>query len=393
MNEMKKEPKNYYRTYAEIDLDAIRRNILEAKRCLEDKAGLIAVVKTNAYGHGDVAVANAVQDLVSGYAVAMMSEAEGLRKAGITKPILILGYVSPLEYEELIDNNIIMSVYSLNQAKELSEFALKKGKKALCHIKVDTGMNRIGFDAKDEESIEKSVDAIEAICGLEGIDVDGIFMHFATADEADKARANKQYDNFSKVLKMLEDREIKLKHKHCSNSAAIMDLPHFTLDWVRQGITLYGLFPSDEVNKKAQCIMPAMKLVSHVGHVKVVKPGWQISYGGTFTADKEMKVATVCAGYGDGYPRSLSNKGEVLIHGRRAKILGRVCMDQFMIDVTDICDVIPGDEVVLMGNQGEECIPAEELGAISGRFNYELVCDINPRVTRVYKLGGETFVI
>lgn len=386
-------PREYYRTYARIDLDAIRRNVCEAKRQIPEETGVIAVVKTNAYGHGSIAVSKAVYDLVAGYAVATVDEAMELRNAGIDKFILILGYVSPLEYETVIENDITIAIYNVDQAKEYDGVSERLGKKGKCHIKVDTGMNRIGFDAKDDETIKLSADAICEVSKLSNIDTDGIFMHFATADECDKTRARKQYDNFTSLISILSDKGVTFKHKHCSNSAAIMDMPDVTMDYVRQGITLYGLFPSDEVNKRAQMVFPAMSLVSHIGHIKEVKPGWQISYGGTFEADKDMKVATVCAGYGDGYPRMLSGKGQVLINGKRVPILGRVCMDQFMVDITGMDDIKVGDEVVLMGQGGEDAITAEEIGAVSGRFNYELVCDINRRATRVYVLDGKEFVL
>ncbi len=377
--------RKYYRAYAEIDLEAIRRNAISAKDCAGTKTELIAVVKTDAYGHGAVPVAKAVYDYVAGYAVATIDEALELREAGIDKTIISLGYISPYDYELLITNDIIAPIYDYEQAKQLSDMAVKLNKDALCHIKVDTGMNRIGIDAKSEVGIKAGCDVISQIVKLPMLNVDGIFTHFATSDEADKTLAVKQYELFIKLIDKLNDMGISFKHKHCSNSAAIIDLPQFNMDWVRQGIALYGLYPSDEVNKRRTMLFPALSLKSHIVHIKDVEPDWGISYGQTFVAKEKMRVATVSIGYGDGYPRMLSNKGYVLIRGKKAPILGRVCMDQFMVDVTHIEDAAMEDIVTLVGRDGTECITIEELSQLCGRFNYEFICDINKRVTRIYK--------
>lgn len=379
------ETKRYYRAYAKIDMDALEKNIETAYRSLPVNTGIMAVVKTDAYGHGAKNIASFLEknEMIVGYAVATVDEAMELRDAGINKTILILGYVSPSEYVQIINNNIMMAVYSVEQAEMLSEYAKKNNKTAVCHLKVDTGMNRIGFDAKNEEQIEATSMRIQEITKLPNLEIDGIFMHFASADESDKTKAFRQFDNFRLLLSKLECVGITFKHRHCSNSAAVMDMPEVTFDWVRQGITMYGLLPSDEMKNKVK-LFPVMSLKSHVIHIKTIHEGDAVSYGGTYVAKEDRRVATVCIGYGDGYPRQLSNRGYVLIHGKKAPIIGRVCMDQMMVDITDIDNVKIEDTVTLMGRDGKLEITAEELGELSGRFNYELVCDINQRVPRIY---------
>lgn len=374
----------YHRAYAEIDIEALRKNILTSRNMLPENTGIIAVIKTDAYGHGAVPVAMAVKDMVAGYAVATLDEAIELREAGIEAHILILGYISPMEYKAAIKNDIILSMYDYEEAVKLSEMAGHMGRMGKCHIKVDTGMNRIGLSAKSMEDMKNTADIIEKIKALPGIICDGIFMHFATSDAADKTKARKQYDNFRLLLDILKERNITFAYRHCSNSAAIIDMPECTFEWVRQGITMYGLEPSDTMQKKIK-LYPVMSLKSHVVHIKTIHAGDEVSYGGIYRADSDRRIATVSIGYGDGYPRSLSNKGYVLIRGKKAPIVGRICMDQFMVDVTYIADVKVEDVVTLIGEDHGSVISAEELGALSGRFNYELVCDINKRVKRLYK--------
>ena len=373
----------YNRAYAQVDLSAIRRNIDTSKKALPEGTGIIAVIKTNAYGHGAVRVAKAVEDVTAGFAVATIEEAVELRQAGIKSHIIVLGYTSPKEYEEAVACDVILSMYSYEQACELSRLAGSIGKQGRCHIKVDTGMNRIGLPAKHEKDIIPTADEIERIKSLPNIICDGIFMHFATADEADKSKARKQYDNFRMLLDELTRRNISFTYRHCSNSAAIIDMPECTFEWVRQGITLYGLKPSDEMEHDVK-LYPAMELKSHVVHIKTIEKGDEVSYGGIYTAESERRIATVSIGYGDGYPRQLSNKGYVLIRGQRAPIVGRVCMDQFMVDITDIDGVMLEDTVTLFGRDGENEITVDELSDLCGRFNYEFVCDINKRVKRIY---------
>lgn len=379
---------NYYRAYAEVDLEAVRKNVRTAKAALPEKTGVIAVVKTDAYGHGACRVAHAIEDLAAGYAVATVEEAAQLRQSGITKPVLILGYVSSKEYDSLIRHRIIATVYSYEQAKALSDAAVKAGVEALCHIKADTGMNRIGFPAKNRQDIQDTAGIIKRIKSLPMLQCDGIFTHFATADEADKTTAKKQYDNFCLLLEELKKQEVYFTYRHCSNSAAIMDMPQTAFEWVRQGITLYGLKPSNEVRQDI-LLYPAMALKSHIVHIKTIFPGDAVSYGGDYVARQKRRIATVSIGYGDGYPRQLSQKGDVsgacvLVCGKRAPIVGRICMDQFMIDVTDIPEVQLEEVVTLFGRDKDEVITVEELGDLCGRFNYEFVCDINKRVKRIY---------
>ena len=274
-------------------------------------------------------------------------------------------------------------MFDYKQACALSELAGAMGKCGRCHIKIDTGMNRIGLPAKHPDDIIPTVDEIERIKTLPNLICDGIFMHFATADEADKTKAKKQYDNFCLVLDELKKRNIDFTYRHCSNSAAIIDMPECTFEWVRQGITLYGLRPSDELVHNIE-LYPAMELKSHVVYIKTIQQGDEVSYGGVYVADSPRRIATVSIGYGDGYPRQLSDKGYVLIRGIKAPIVGRVCMDQLMVDITDIPDVELEDVVTLFGHDGNAVITVDELADLCGRFNYEFVCDINKRVKRIY---------
>lgn len=378
--------KQYNRVYAKIDLDAIAYNMEQMKIRIGDGAQLIAVIKTDGYGHGAVPIAELFEPVsyVWGYATASLDEAVQLRKAGIKKPILVLGCVFPDQYEEMIDHQVRCAVYTEEMARAISETAERLGKNALLHIKIDTGMGRIGFPVT-----ENSADIIAEISKLPNIEMEGMFTHFAKADEWDKTYTLEQHKKFVWMKEALEAREISIPYVDCDNSAGIIDFPDLKHDLARAGISLYGMYPSDEVNKEAISLKPALELISHVAYVKDVEPGTSISYGGTFVAEKPMRVATIPVGYGDGYPRSLSNQGDVLIHGKRARILGRVCMDQFMVDVTDIPDVKFMDEVVLVGRSGEEFIPVEELSALSGRFNYEFVCCLGKRIPRVYFKDGK----
>ncbi len=376
--------KIYTRAYAKINLDNIVKNVDSLMNNTAEGTKALAVIKTDAYGHGDIAVAKAIYDKVAYYAVATLMEAVNLRKNGIDKPILILGYVSPMEYELLVENDIDAVVFDEETADELSKAAKKLNKTAYCHIKADTGMRRIGL-----EPDQSGIDIVKKIVSKENVCARGIFTHFAASDELDKTSANKQFDKFNKFVDALKKEGIEFEYVHCSNSAAIIDMPEANKDMVRLGIALYGMYPSDEVDKNRVKLYPALELKSFVTMVKTVPAGEKISYGGTFTTNKSTKIATVSIGYGDGYPRNLSNKGYVLIHGQKAPIRGRVCMDQFMIDVTDIDDVKRGDEVTLIGKDGDNCITVEEMAGLAGTFNYEFVCDINKRVPRIYYMNGE----
>lgn len=377
----------YQRVRAEIDLDALMENLEKMKENLQPGVGIMAVVKTDGYGHGAIPISLAIQDIpwISGYAVATVEEALSLRAGGIRKPVLILGYTFPDCYEKLVREEIRPAVFRPDSLPELSAAAALAGKNVKIHIKVDTGMSRIGI-RPDESGLEFVKQAMET----PGIEIEGIFTHFARADETDKTHALEQLKRFRDFNAELESRlKLRIPIRHCSNSAGIVELPEANMDMVRAGITLYGLWPSDEVSKDVVPLKPLLSLKSTVVYIKELEAGRQISYGGTFTVPEAMRVATVPVGYGDGYPRGLSGKGWVLIRGKKAPILGRVCMDQLMVDVTDIPDAAPGDTVTLIGRDGEEAITMEELGNLSGRFNYELACCLNKRVPRLYFRGGE----
>ena len=378
--------KEYNRVYAKIDLDAAAYNMEQMKKRIGGGARLIAVVKTDAYGHGAVPLAEVFEklDYVWGYAVASLDEGMILRKHGIKKPILVLGCVFPDQYDDMVRNDIRAAVYMEEMALGMAEAARKAGKKAYIHIKTDTGMGRIGFPVSEE-----SADIIERISKLEDIKIEGMFTHFAKADETDKTYTYDQHRKFMWMKEQMEKRGVEIPYYDCDNSAGIIDFPDMKHDLARAGISTYGMYPSEEVNQNAVDLKPVLSLVSHVIFVKTVKPGTSISYGGTFVAPEKMRVATIPVGYGDGYPRSLSNKGTVLIHGKRARILGRVCMDQFMVDVTDIPDVKFMDRAVLIGEDQGDRITVEELAGLSGRFNYEFVCCLGKRIPRVYTSGGK----
>ena len=369
---MAEEP--YTRIYARIDLDAIVKNMEAMRENLPVKTKMIGVVKTDGYGHGAVPVAKTIAPFVWGYAVATLEEGQNLRRHGIDKPILVLGSTHPRHFAELIEGDIRPAIFEEDKAELLSKLAVSMGKTAKMHIALDTGMGRIGFHP-DENSLKE----IERIAKLPGIEIEGMFTHFARADEADKAFTHLQYERYQKFHEGLEVAGVHIPMCHCANSAAIMELPRMGLDAARAGITVYGLYPSDEVERNMK-IYPAMEIRSFITYVKEVEPGTPISYGGTFVTDRPMRIATIGAGYGDGYPRNLSGKGEVLIHGKRAKILGRICMDQLMLDVTGIEDVRVGDEAVFIGRQGDCVIYAEELAENAGTITNELFSRLGARV-------------
>ncbi len=381
--------KSYSRTCVTVDLDAIRGNMERMKANIAAKSQMIGVIKTDGYGHGAIPIAKELSTLpfLYGFATATAEEAVELREAGIDKAILILGYTFPENYEELATLDIRPAVFRLDMAEQLNEVGRKLGKRVKVHIKTDTGMGRIGI-MPDESGIA----FVQKLLVMEYLEVEGIFTHFARADEVDKAAANRQLSRFQKFVEQMEaETGYRIPLKHCSNSAGILEMKEANMDVVRAGITLYGLWPSEEVRKDIVRLEPALSWNSHIVYRKTIHAGDAISYGGTFVAKDTMEVATVPVGYGDGYPRSLSNKGYVLIAGKKAPILGRVCMDQMMIDVTNLAEAVEGAEVILLGKSGEEEITAECLGELSGRFNYELVCDIGKRVPRRYKKGDDFF--
>lgn len=378
--------KKYSRVMARIDLDAIAYNMEQMHRNIDAKTKMIGVVKTDGYGHGAIPVARMLEayEYVWGFATATLDEAVLLRKSGIRKPILVLGCIFPDQFEEMLEHEIRMTVYQEEQMQELSDLAVQLDRQAYFHVKLETGMSRLGFAPTDD-----SVEAIRRIIDLPHMKAEGIFTHFAKADEADKTYTRQQLTIFHEMTSKLKERGVTFPYEHCSNSAGIIDVREANCDLVRAGIAIYGLYPSQEVSKKAVELKPALSLISHVEYVKTISAGTSVSYGGTFVAEKEMQIATIPVGYGDGYPRSLSNKAYVLIHGKKAPIIGRVCMDQFMVDVTGIDEVKFGDQAVLIGTDGEETITVDQLSELADRFNYEFVCDLGKRIPRVYCREGK----
>lgn len=386
MREIQDIPEYCSRAYIEVDLDAIVDNVRNMKEKLSAGTQIVGVIKTDGYGHGSVPIALELEKLeyVWGFAVATAEEAHELRKAGVQKPLLILGYTFPYCYEQLVREDIRPAVFRRDSIGQLQAAAEKTGRAVKIHVKVDTGMSRIGV-TPDEDGLR----LIEELKDRKGVEVEGIFTHFAKADELDKSSAEEQLESFRCFAERAEERLGRsIPLKHCSNSAGIMEMRRADMDLVRAGIALYGLYPSAEVSRTAVDLRPALSLYSRIVYLKTIHKGQSVSYGGTFTAQGDMLVATVPLGYGDGYPRSLSGKGYVLIRGKQAPILGRICMDQFMVDVSDIPMVQEGDRVVLLGRDGDAHISAEELGDLSGRFNYELVCDLGRRIPRVYTRQG-----
>lgn len=374
------------RVKAVISLDAVEQNFREMRKNIAEDTKMIAVVKADAYGHGAVPIAHLIEnhDYIWGFAAATAEEAVHLRQAGITKPILILGIVFDEYFPELVQYDIRPAVCEYDEAKKLSDEAVLQNKTVHIHIALDTGMTRIGY-----ADIPESVEEIKKIAELPNLEIEGMFTHFARADEYDRSPAMVQLERYQDFSKHVEEAGVDIPLHHCSNSAGIIRVPEANLSIVRAGITIYGIYPSSEVERDIVKLAPVMELKSHITYVKDVPAGAAISYGGTYVADKKKRVATIPVGYADGYPRQLSNKGWVLIHGKKAPILGRVCMDQFMADVTEIDNVKKGDEVTLLGRDGDEFISIEEMGDLCGRFSYEFACDISPRVPRVYIKDGK----
>ena len=370
----------YLRCYAEVSLKAIGHNIAQVKKRLRPGVKLLAVIKADAYGHGAVRVGKYLEDQVDYFAVATAEEAMELREQGIRLPVLVLGYISPEQYSEILDYDITQTVYSLEIAEKLSEASVKAGCRTKIHAALDTGMTRIGFHITEEEA-----DRIAAISRLPGLELEGMFTHFSCADQKDKTYCGLQLEKFRRMERMLRARGVEIPVKHICNSAGIMEFDDYRFDMVRSGIVTYGLYPSEEVDKSRLPLIPALSWKSRVIHVQDVEPGLGVSYGATYTTEGPCtRIATVSAGYADGYPRALSNKGRVLIHGRYAPILGRVCMDQMMVDVSHIPDVKVEDTVTLIGREGDRRITMEEVADPACRFNYEMACGISKRVPRIY---------
>lgn len=378
--------KKYTRTKAVVSLDAIAHNFQAMRDNIAEETKMIAVLKADGYGHGAIPIAGMIQDYpyIWGAAAATAEEALELRQAGFWKPILILGHVFEEHYPDLIAQDIRPAVWRMETAKKLAEEAKRQNKIVHIHLAVDTGMSRIGY-----ADIPDNVEEIVCVSKLPNLEIEGLFTHFARADEYDRSPAMKQLDRYLKFAHMLREAGVSIPMYHCSNSAGIIRVPEANLSAVRAGITIYGIYPSGEVEREIVRLKPAMEWKASISHVKEIGRGTAVSYGGTYVAQEHKKVATIPVGYADGYPRSLSNKGWVLIHGQKAPILGRVCMDQMMVDITKIPQAKVGDEVTLMGRDGEEFLSAEELGDLSGRFSYEFVCDISKRVPRVYLKDGK----
>ncbi len=376
----------YQRVWAEINLDNITHNINELKKIVKSGERIMAIIKADGYGHGAIEVSKVL--LYNGahsLGVAICDEGVQLRHNNIHVPILILGYTPKQKLNDVVSYGLIQTIFRYDMAKELSETAVRLNKTAEVHIKIDTGMSRIGYmpTALDAEEIL-------SITKLPGIKVSGIYTHFADADKINSSFTYEQYDKFQYMVSKLEDLGLTFETKHVSNSGGLIGYPSIKADTVRAGITLYGLKPSLEMGFGGLILKPAMSLKTRISYVKKVAPGVSVGYGRNFYTDKETVIATIPVGYADGYMRGMSNKGRVLVRGRFAPVIGAVCMDQFMVDVTGIDGVTADDEVVLIGTQGQNEISADEMAAILNTINYEVVCNIGKRVPRVYIKNGQT---
>ena len=368
---------NFERCCACVDYDQIRHNFLEMKKCVDSNVKMLAVVKADAYGHGVIGTCRVLDDIADFFAVATVHEAVEIRDAGFDKDILILGYVSPSDYGILLERRITPVIFTLRDALKLNDAAASAGIVQTIHLGVDTGMSRIGFQC-DEEGIREA----SAVFELQNLYVEGAFSHFSKADESDPAFTIHQNEEFRKFLDGV-GHDIPIKH--ICNSAGIVGHKDYRYDMVRAGISIYGYKPSDETDMSRVNIAPALSWHTKVSHVKELKAGRIVSYGGTFKAEKDMRIATITIGYADGYPRLLSGKGRVIINGHYAPILGRVCMDQTMVDITDIPDVEVENDVILLGKQGNAEITADDIAELTGTISYEVLCDIGRRVVRMPK--------
>ena len=373
----------YFRTQARIDLDAVEYNCSNVRTKLPDDCKLLGVIKADAYGHGAVELAHLLDEKCDFFGVACIEEAVELKKAGVKAPVLILGYVDSNVYDLVVKYDVRIPIFSMESAVALSNEAVRQGKTVPFHFCIDTGMSRIGFQVN-----EQSADVCKEITLLPNIEAEGLFSHFATADEADLTKAKAQREKYKAFVKMLEDRGVNIPVKHLNNSAGIMNFDEY-FDMCRMGIILYGLYPSEEVDKSLLDIKPVMSWLTHITHIKTLEPGREISYGGTYKTTEPRVIATIPVGYADGYPRCLSNKGRVIINGQYANIVGRVCMDQFMVDVTDVKGVDLNSTVTLVGRDGDACLSMEEVSNSAHSFNYELPCRVARRVPRVYYKNGE----
>ena len=379
------------RTWADINLDAIDHNFRAIRNALKPGVKMCCVVKADAYGHGAPMVAREYQRLgADWFAVSNLEEAIQLRRCAITRPILILGYTPPQNAEELSELNISQTVLSLDYARQLSRYAQEANVTVNIHLKVDTGMSRIGFLYQNPERDGASLDEMETAARLPGLAPEGIFTHFAVSDDGDPGEnfTLAQYDCFRKAVEAMEARDLHFAVRHCANSGAVLDYPELQLDMVRPGIILYGMEPSESIRHPLD-LQPAMELKTVISQKKEIPAGATVSYGRTFTASQGTVVATVPIGYADGYPRHFSGKAQMLVRGKRAPIIGRVCMDQLMLDVTEIPGVEEGDVVTVFGRDGEAFLPVDELAALNDTIHYEMVCLVGKRVPRIYLKHGK----
>ncbi|MCH5184864.1 MAG: alanine racemase [Oscillospiraceae bacterium] len=370
------------RAWAEIDLDAVAYNIREIRKITSPSAKIMGVVKADGYGHGFMEVTKTILNNGADYlAVATLEEAVQLRKRKFDVPILILGATEDASADDIVEFDVMPTVFTYSFAKALSESAVKKGKKAKIHIKIDTGMSRIGYLCREE-----SIDEIIKISMLDNLEIEGIFSHLACSDEIDREYTERQFERFTGICERLEKRGLKIPVKHICNSAGVMMYPQMHMDMVRPGVIIYGLYPSDDVDKTKLALKPAMTLKAKVTMVKEVESGVGVSYGKTYITDKKTKIATVPIGYADGYMRLLSGKAQMLCGGERVNVIGRICMDQCMIDVTNVNNINIGDEVTVFG---ADTITADTVAGWLGAINYEIVCMIGRRIPRIYIRNGE----
>ncbi|WP_110942930.1 alanine racemase [Inediibacterium massiliense] len=375
--------------WAEINLDHLAHNMREIRNLVKKEIKITGVIKADAYGHGALEIGRTLlENGAERFAVATLSEALELRKGYKDTPILILGYTPKECAQEVIENNIIQTIYSLEDAKAYSDVAQKLKKYVIFHIKIDTGMSRIGFLPNKE-----TVEIIKEIIKFPYVKVEGMFTHFAVADAQSKDFTNKQYERFISMDRMLKEENIHIPIRHVGNSATIMDLPDMHLDMVRAGVILYGLYPSEEVKKERLNLKPVLSLKAKISHVKTLDGGVGISYGLKFFTPKKSKIATLPIGYADGFTRMLSGKGEALVKGKKVPVVGRICMDQCMIDVSSIEDIQVGEQVILIGSDGKNTILADDLANQLGTINYEIVCMLGRRIPRVYIKNNEVIKI
>ena len=373
------------RTWAEIDLDAIAFNLKEIRRATKDDAKIMCVVKADAYGHGFFEIAKTLQkNGADAFAVATFEEAKLLRDRGFTELILVLGRVDESLATQMVTYDISATVFDTAYAETMSKVASALGKKAKFHIKLDTGMSRIGFGCTEEDA-----ETIAHICSLPNVEAEGIFSHFACADESDRAATDQQYHLFSHMLEMLAEKGISFPYRHICNSAGIMEYPEYHQTMVRPGIILYGCYPSDEVNKAHLSLKPAMTVKARITRIDTKPQGTAVSYGATYHTSNETKIATVSIGYADGYFRSLSGKAYMTVHGVKAPVVGRICMDQCMIDVSAVNTIHVGDEAIVFGNGGDSSETVTTLATQAGTINYELLCAVGNRTPRIYLKNGE----